>query len=180
MAEWHIYVSATYATIGSGNGLSPVSAKPLSKPMLAYYKLDPWEQTSEKFKFKCKHFHSRKCIWKQRQRNGGHFVRFHGVYTRPCGGIHAKLSAHGLRFVLFWLEYVIHAALFGYFTITKRNTKHNNPFAYSVVYRARIYRNITHGHAHGLKKRRSNSSALWITWICCFCEIIFDYFLRSK
>ena len=27
-----------------------------------------------KFQSKCKHFHSRKCVWTCRQRNGGHFV----------------------------------------------------------------------------------------------------------
>ena len=36
--------------------------------------LDPQEQTSVKFYSKYKFFHSRKCIWKYRRRNGGHFV----------------------------------------------------------------------------------------------------------
>ena len=36
--------------------------KPLSKPMLSYCQLDPYEQTSLKFQSKYTHFHSRKCI----------------------------------------------------------------------------------------------------------------------
>ena len=52
-----------------------IGAKPLSKPMLAYCQLDPKEQTSVKFQSKFNHFHSRKCVWKCRLRNGGHFVR---------------------------------------------------------------------------------------------------------
>ena len=47
-------------------------AKPLSKPMLCYCQLDPFEQTSMKFESKYTFFHSRKCIWKRLQ-NGGHF-----------------------------------------------------------------------------------------------------------
>ena len=46
------------------------STKPLSKPRLVYFQLDPQEQTSEKFLSKYKTFHSRKCIWKYRLRNG--------------------------------------------------------------------------------------------------------------
>ena len=47
-------------------------AKPLSKPMLKYCWLDPWEQTSVKSQSKFRHFHSRKCIGKCRLKNGGH------------------------------------------------------------------------------------------------------------
>ena len=50
-------------------------AKPLTKPVLTYCQLDPWEQTSVKFESKYKTFHSRKCIWKDHLRNGGHFVK---------------------------------------------------------------------------------------------------------
>ena len=49
-------------------------AKPLSKPMLRYCQLDPWEQTSVKFWSNCKSLYSEKCIWKYRLRNYGHFV----------------------------------------------------------------------------------------------------------
>ena len=52
-----------------------VGAKPLSEPMLEYCYLDPWEQTSVKFWSEFKHFHSRKCIWKCRLRNGVHLSR---------------------------------------------------------------------------------------------------------
>ena len=41
-------------------------AKPLSKPLLGYYQLDPKERTSLKLYSKYKTFHSRKCIWKCR------------------------------------------------------------------------------------------------------------------
>ena len=51
------------------------SAKPLPKPIQDYYQLDPQEQTSMKFESKYKNFHSRKCIWNYRLRNGGHFVQ---------------------------------------------------------------------------------------------------------
>ena len=36
--------------------------------------IGPQEQTYLKFKSKCKTFHSRKCIWKYRLGNGGHFI----------------------------------------------------------------------------------------------------------
>ena len=52
-----------------------LSAKPLSKPMVGYCKLDPSEQTSVKFQSKYKTFHSRKCIWKYRLPNGGHIIQ---------------------------------------------------------------------------------------------------------
>ena len=50
------------------------SAKPLSKPMLPYYQLDPTEHISVKFYSKFKSFHSRSCTWKCPLRNGSHFV----------------------------------------------------------------------------------------------------------
>ena len=50
-------------------------AKPLSEPMLEYCQLDPKEQTSMTISSKYKTFHSRKCIWKYRLRNGDHFVQ---------------------------------------------------------------------------------------------------------
>ena len=49
-------------------------AKPLSEPMLIHCQLDPKEHISMKFYLKFKYFHSRKCIWACRLRNGGHFV----------------------------------------------------------------------------------------------------------
>ena len=56
-----------------------VGAKPLSEPMLNYCQLASREQTSVKFESKYKIFHTRKCIWKCRPRNGGHFVQGGGV-----------------------------------------------------------------------------------------------------
>ena len=50
------------------------SAKPLSKPMLGYCQLDPWEQIM----IKIQNFSFTKCIWKYRLRNGCHFVQGEG------------------------------------------------------------------------------------------------------
>ena len=50
-------------------------AKPLSRPMLGYCHSNPKKLTSVKFWPKYKTFHSRKCIWKYRLWNGGHFVQ---------------------------------------------------------------------------------------------------------
>ena len=52
----------------------------LSKPTLSFCQLKPQEQTSVNFYPKYKTFHSRKCIWKYRLRNGGHFV--HGRWVK--------------------------------------------------------------------------------------------------
>ena len=46
------------------------SVKPLSEPMLDYYQLDPWEQSSVKFKSKYKIFHPWNCVWKYRLHPG--------------------------------------------------------------------------------------------------------------
>ena len=53
--------------------------KPLLEPMLTYCQSDTYEHTSEKFELKYKTFHSQKCIWKCRLRNGSHFV--HGWWV---------------------------------------------------------------------------------------------------
>ena len=49
--------------------------KLLPKPMQTYCQLDPQEQTSVKLEPKYEVFHSWKCIWKDRLRNGGHLFR---------------------------------------------------------------------------------------------------------
>ena len=47
-------------------------AKPLSKPMMAYYQLDPcWEM---KFESKYNNFHTKKLFWKYHLQKGDHFV----------------------------------------------------------------------------------------------------------
>ena len=51
-----------------------LGAKPLSEPMLTYSQSGHKEQNSVKYHSKLEHFHSRKCIWKCRLENGGHFV----------------------------------------------------------------------------------------------------------
>ena len=48
--------------------------KPLSKPMLKYCQLDPWEHISVKFWSKYNNFRWRKCIWKRCLKYGSHFV----------------------------------------------------------------------------------------------------------
>ena len=68
----YIYAPVNWASICLDNGLSVPSHKPLSKPVLEYCQLDPCEQTSMKFESKYRNFHSWKCIWKFRLRNGGH------------------------------------------------------------------------------------------------------------
>ena len=65
----HIWFSKL-TIIHSNNG----GAKPLSEPILGYCLLEPWEQTSVKTYSKFIYFHSRKCTWKCRLENGGHFV----------------------------------------------------------------------------------------------------------
>ena len=50
------------------------STKPLSEPMLPYYQLELKEHFSVKLCLKFRSFHSRKCTWKCRLQNDGHFV----------------------------------------------------------------------------------------------------------
>ena len=70
-------------------------AKPLSEPVLDYYQLDPLQQSSVKFYSKCKIFHSWKCIWKHRLRNGGHFVQGEMIwYTNAWWRICANELGH--------------------------------------------------------------------------------------
>ena len=47
---------------------------PLSEPMLTYCRLDHKEHISMKFYWKFRNFYSRKCIWKYRLKNAGHFT----------------------------------------------------------------------------------------------------------
>ena len=59
--------------IGSNNGLSPTCVMP------SYYLNQCWVIVNwtprNKLQWKYKTFHSQKCTWKDRLRNGGHFVR---------------------------------------------------------------------------------------------------------
>ena len=52
-------------------------AKPLFEIVLPFCQLDPKEHISMKFYWTFKSFYSRKCSWKCRLQNGGHFV---GLY----------------------------------------------------------------------------------------------------
>ena len=58
--------------IGSDNGLSPGRHQAILWTNAGI--LNPYEQNSVKSLSKFINFHSRKCIWKCRLRNGGHFV----------------------------------------------------------------------------------------------------------
>ena len=69
----HIWVGELII-IGSVMACRLVDAKPLCEPMLEYCWLYPYEQALMKYYSKFIHFHSRKCMWKCRVRNGGHFV----------------------------------------------------------------------------------------------------------
>ena len=55
-----------WASIGLGNGLSPVRRQAITSTKLAYCQLDSWEQISMKFEQEFYNFDSRKCIWKCR------------------------------------------------------------------------------------------------------------------
>ena len=56
-------------------------AKPFSEAMLNYCQLDPGEHISMKFYLKLKYFHSGKCVWTCRLRNGGHCVQGEMSYS---------------------------------------------------------------------------------------------------
>ena len=60
-----------------------LGANPLPAPMLPYSQLHHWERTSVKFELNYKTFHSWKCIWKHRLRNGDHFVQGRWVDSLP-------------------------------------------------------------------------------------------------
>ena len=70
------------------------SAKPLSKPMLSYCHLDPLGSNFSEITT----FHSRKCIWKYRLRNGGHFVQ--GGWVKDA----MLPSVHGANPVANWSD----------------------------------------------------------------------------
>ena len=70
----HICVGNT-TIIGSDNGLSPGRRQAINWTNPEYCQLDPYEQTSVKIWSKFIYLHSRKCIWKYRLENGGHFSR---------------------------------------------------------------------------------------------------------
>ena len=60
-------------------------AKPLSEPNWNVVNCTlGYKKTSLELKSKYKHFHSRKCIWNHRLRNGGHFVQWGSVNSIYC------------------------------------------------------------------------------------------------
>ena len=91
--------STTYIRRWTGSALVQLmacclsGAKPWPEPMLSYCQLDPWEQTSMKFELIWKKFHSWKCLWNCRLRNGGHFVqgRVKLSEPRPTCGTEARM-----------------------------------------------------------------------------------------
>ena len=76
------------------------NAKPLSEPMLTYCQFDLKEHISMKFYLKFKYFHSGKCVWKCRLRNGGHFVQGeinNMILTALCTVLMMNLDQSKLR-----------------------------------------------------------------------------------
>ena len=87
----HQYVG-NLAIIGSDNGLSHGRHQAIIWTNTGILYLDHQEESSMKFQSKCKHFHSRKCIWKCRLRNGGNSSRPQWVKARlrkSLRGIHS-------------------------------------------------------------------------------------------
>ena len=66
------YTSLNLDIIGSDNGLSLFGAKPLPKPMLNYYWLDPWDRISMKFS------------WNTGSCSGKIYLKMSSVMGRPC------------------------------------------------------------------------------------------------
>ena len=82
--------------------------------MLCYYHLDPKEQTSIKFRSQYKTFHSWKCIWKYRLRNGNHSVRGDELSemreTHKCNCVLPIVWRQGCDAAVPWDLYVIYMA----------------------------------------------------------------------
>ena len=88
---------------------SLAGAHPLSKPMLPYSQLHTKKQTSVKYKSKLIHFHSRKCIWKCRLENVGHFVSLNvsNITLGPKWHVHVSYTVYWktVLFQYWWTHY---------------------------------------------------------------------------
>ena len=72
-----VYASVNWITIAAANGLSPARRECIARTdaNLLSIRLDHWERLSMKFELKYNFFHSWKCVWSCRPRNGGDFVQ---------------------------------------------------------------------------------------------------------
>ena len=74
-AEWRINMrQLTWSLLFQIMAFRLFGAKSLSEPIMAYRKLELWEQTSVKLKLKYRDFHSRKCLWKYRLQNSCYYA----------------------------------------------------------------------------------------------------------
>ena len=68
--KW-IYASVNWVIIHSDS--CPFDSKPLREAIMIFFQQGHWEQIKVQFESKCKHLHSRKCIWKRFPPNVVHF-----------------------------------------------------------------------------------------------------------
>ena len=87
-------------------------AKPLSKPILAYCKLESWGHISVKFESELYDFHSLKCNWKYRQPKwrpfcpgGDEFNEF--IWLLSCLSEHGNVDKYG-TYILFQRHLQLH------------------------------------------------------------------------
>ena len=73
-AEWRIYASVQHTTIASDNGLSPVRRQAIISSNAGILLIGPLGTNFSEILIKINTFSFKKCIWKCRQENGGHFV----------------------------------------------------------------------------------------------------------
>ena len=108
-AEWRIYASVKPTTLASDNGLSPDRHQASIWTNAAILSITPKEHISVKFYLKFKSFHSWKCIWKCRLRNGGHFVSAsmcqnnrYGYWNQwwPSSPVHGIVARSGTIYVV--------------------------------------------------------------------------------
>ena len=69
-----IYLSVNWISIGSGNGLSPIRRQAITWTNAHLLSIGPWGTNCSEILSKYKTFHWKKCLWKCRLRNGGHFL----------------------------------------------------------------------------------------------------------
>ena len=70
---WRIYASITYVNIGSDNGLSPGQHQAIIGPNGGLLLILHQGTIFNEILIEIHMFSSKKCIWKRRLENGGHF-----------------------------------------------------------------------------------------------------------
>ena len=75
LPKCRIYASVKRVSIGSDNVLTPVWRQVIIWTNAHLLSIGPLEENFSEMQSKYKRFQSRKCIWKCRLRNGGHFVQ---------------------------------------------------------------------------------------------------------